>query len=197
MSRKYERQCYKCHVFQKDSSRTIRLVFRLDVFGRREMARTTKSREQNEGVEDPTDIVKIVARRLQEARIRAGLTQVQLGEKTGIKQSYIFELEVGDTNPTLKTLEKMAQALDLELRDLFPGAPGAPPLDSDLKHVMRTLDRLIKIVEEQVSQDKERLDYEKERTGREEQRRAKQDTVLGDALRYIAELRLQIGPKAG
>jgi transcriptional regulator with XRE-family HTH domain len=161
------------------------------------MARTTKSREQNEGVEDPTDIVKIVARRLQEARIRAGLTQVQLGEKTGIKQSYIFELEVGDTNPTLKTLEKMAQALDLELRDLFPGAPGAPPLDSDLKHVMRTLDRLIKIVEEQVSQDKERLDYEKERTGREEQRRAKQDTVLGDALRYIAELRLQIGPKAG
>lgn len=91
----------------------------------------------------------------------------------------------------------MAQALDLELRDLFPGAPGAPPLDFDLKHVMRTLDRLIKIVEEQVSQDKERLDYEKDRTGREEQRRAKQDTVLGDALRYIAELRLQIGPKAG
>jgi transcriptional regulator with XRE-family HTH domain len=161
------------------------------------MARTTKSHEQNEGVEDPTDIVKIVARRLQEARIRAGLTQVQLGEKTGIKQSYIFELEVGDTNPTLKTLEKMANALDLELRDLFPGALGAPPLDSDLKHVMLTLDRLIRIVEEQVRQDKERLNYEKERTGREEQRRAKQDTVLGDALRYIAELRLQISPKAG
>ena len=161
------------------------------------MARTTKSHEQNVGVEDPNDIVRIVARRLQEARIRAGLTQVQLGEKTGIKQSYIFELEYGTTNITLRTLEKMANALDLELRDLFPGSPGTPPLDSDLKHVMLTLDRLTKIVEEQVSQDKERLDYEKERTGREEQRRAKQDTVLGDALRYIAELRLQIGPKAG
>jgi transcriptional regulator with XRE-family HTH domain len=161
------------------------------------MARISKSNVQNVGEEDPNDIVKIVARRLQEARIRAGLTQVQLGEKTGIKQSYIFELEFGDTNPTLKTLEKMTKALDLELRDLFPGTPGAPPLDSDLKHVMLTLDRLTKIVEDQVSQDKERLDYEKERTGREEQKRAKQDAVLGDALRYIAELRLQISPKAG
>jgi transcriptional regulator with XRE-family HTH domain len=155
------------------------------------MAKQVKNKDVSEFVDDPNDIVKRVAHRLQEARIRAGLTQTQLGERTGIKQSYIFELEFGNTNITLRTLEKMAGALDLDLRDLFPGPPGAPPSSADLKHVLLTLDRLTKIVEEQINQDRERLDYEKERTDREEQRRAKQDTVLSNALRDIGELRHQ------
>jgi transcriptional regulator with XRE-family HTH domain len=156
------------------------------------MARQTKNRELTVGVEDLNDIVKVVARRLQEARIRAGLTQAQLGEKTGIKQSYIFELEYGTTNITLRTLEKMADALDLNIRDLFPGSADAPASDIDVKHVMLTLDRLTKLVENVVTQDKERLEYERSRMGREDQKRAKQELLLNNTLREIGELRLQL-----
>ena len=156
------------------------------------MARQSKNHEQNVGVEDPDDIVKLVARRLQETRIRAGLTQAQLGEKTGIKQSYIFELEYGTTNITLRTLEKMANALDVNLRDLFPGSPDAPASNADVKHVMLTLDRLTKIVEQIVTQDQERLDYERARADREDQKRAKQESMLSNTLREIGELRLQL-----
>ena len=114
------------------------------------MARTSKSREQDGGVEDPNDIVKIVAQRLQEARKRAGLTQIELGEKAGLKQSYIFELEYGNTNITLRTLEKMAKALDVDVRDLLPGSALAPPSATDIQNILEHLDQLVNVAEAQL-----------------------------------------------
>lgn len=114
------------------------------------MARTPKSHEQSKGAEEPNDIVKIVAQKLQEARIRAGLTQVQLGEKAGLKQSYIFELEYGNTNITLRTLEKMATALDVDVRDLLPGSALAPPSAADIQNILQHLDQLVNAAEAQL-----------------------------------------------
>jgi transcriptional regulator with XRE-family HTH domain len=158
----------------------------MDLVGEK-MAKQNKDSESNAIAEDPEDIVRIVARRLQEARIRAGLTQSQLGEKLGIRQSYIFELEVGDTNPTLKTLEKWATALGSDLRDLIPGAPGAPPSGSDIGHILVTLDRLTVILEDYIHNERQRV-------LREEQRRAKNDVVLLEALRTITLLRADLRP---
>lgn len=50
------------------------------------------------------------ARELIKSRIRAGLTQQQVAEKMGTKQSTIARLESGSTLPSLRSLQRYAQA---------------------------------------------------------------------------------------
>ena len=57
------------------------------------------------------------------ARKNAGLTQKQLSERTGIAQSDISKLETGDGNPSLKTLKRLASAMDMTLRVEFTQCP--------------------------------------------------------------------------
>lgn len=58
------------------------------------------------------------------ARNRAGLTQKQLSEKTGIAQGDISKLESGSGNPSLKTLKRIADGLDMNLKiEFVPKTP--------------------------------------------------------------------------
>jgi len=50
-----------------------------------------------------------------EARTKRGLTQQQLAEKIGTKQSAVARLEAGSINPSVGFLEKIAQALGSKL----------------------------------------------------------------------------------
>ena len=49
-------------------------------------------------------------------RLEKGLTQKQLAEKIGTKQSAIARLEGGNTNPSVAFLEKVAKALGSKLQ---------------------------------------------------------------------------------
>lgn len=58
------------------------------------------------------------------ARIRAlrtekKLSQKQLAEKAGISNTYLSDIEIGRTNPSLKTLLKIAEALSVEAAQLL------------------------------------------------------------------------------
>ena len=53
------------------------------------------------------------------ARKNAGLTQKQLSKRTGIAQSDISKLESGDGNPSLKTLKRLATAMNTTLKVEF------------------------------------------------------------------------------
>lgn len=53
----------------------------------------------------------ILAERLKEERLKAGLTQEQLAEKIGTKKSYISRIENGKTDVQLSTLFKIFQGL--------------------------------------------------------------------------------------
>lgn len=48
-------------------------------------------------------------------RLEKGLTQAELAEKIGTKQSAISRLESGSYNPSIHFLEKVAKALNLNL----------------------------------------------------------------------------------
>jgi transcriptional regulator with XRE-family HTH domain len=50
-----------------------------------------------------------------DARSRAGLTQEQLAQKMGTTQPVVARLESGRTRPSLRTLERLAQATDSRL----------------------------------------------------------------------------------
>lgn len=55
------------------------------------------------------------------ARLGEGLTQSELGRRTGVLQNYVSRIETGDAaSPRLTTLELLASALGLEIRALPP-----------------------------------------------------------------------------
>jgi ribosome-binding protein aMBF1 (putative translation factor) len=63
-----------------------------------------------------------VADALIKARARAKLTQAQLAERMGTTQPYVAKLESGRAKPTLRTLERIAEATGSRLRFVFEAA---------------------------------------------------------------------------
>lgn len=59
-----------------------------------------------------------------DARKSAGLTQKELAQRTGIAQSDISKLETGNANPSLKTLQRLAEGMGMRMRLTFVPANG-------------------------------------------------------------------------
>lgn len=51
-----------------------------------------------------------------EARCASGLTQKELAERTGIAQGDISKLEKGNANPSLRTLQRLADGMGMKLK---------------------------------------------------------------------------------
>ena len=47
------------------------------------------------------------------------LSQEELADKCGIHRTYIGALERGEKSPTLNTIEKIANALEITIKELF------------------------------------------------------------------------------
>ena len=59
-----------------------------------------------------------------DARRQSGLTQKELSERTGITQSDISRLEKGNANPSLRTLQRLAQGMGMKIKiEFLPAAP--------------------------------------------------------------------------
>ena len=61
----------------------------------------------------------ILAERIRSIREEKGLSQGDIEDRTGLKRSYVSRLEHGRTIPSIQTLEKFAQALQVPLYQLF------------------------------------------------------------------------------
>lgn len=55
----------------------------------------------------------LLGRRLAEARARAGLSQQELSERSGVRQETISRIEHGRANPTLATVDALARAMGM------------------------------------------------------------------------------------
>ena len=66
-----------------------------------------------------SEITMIVGERIQSYRRNAGLTQEKLAEIAGIHHTYVGQLERGEKNATLETIEKVTRALDITFEELF------------------------------------------------------------------------------
>ena len=60
---------------------------------------------------NPDGLRKIFGRNVRAARIKAGLTQAQLGERTGLTQQYVSLVEAGHQNITRDTMAALARAV--------------------------------------------------------------------------------------
>ena len=63
-----------------------------------------------------------ISGKIQEFRQRAGLTQAELAEKSGLPQSHISRLENAKHSPSRATLEKIAAALGVSVAEFDPSA---------------------------------------------------------------------------
>ena len=58
-----------------------------------------------------------------QARRERGLTQKELSERTGIAQADISKLENGNANPSLRTLQRLAAGMGMQVKIEFIPAP--------------------------------------------------------------------------
>ena len=66
-----------------------------------------------------SDIAKIIGQRIRNYRTQKGLSQEKLAELAGCHPTYIGQLERGEKNATLESVEKIAAAMDVSLSELF------------------------------------------------------------------------------
>lgn len=68
---------------------------------------------------DTLQLELTIAQAMIDARKESGLTQKQLSERTGIAQADISKLERGNANPSLRTLQRLAAGMGMNVRIEF------------------------------------------------------------------------------
>jgi len=59
---------------------------------------------------------------LRRVRVAAGFTQEQLGLESGVQRNFISLIELGQNQPTIGTIVKLARALGMKASDLVAEA---------------------------------------------------------------------------
>lgn len=93
-----------------------------------------------------TELIKRLGNRIRFLRKVKGLSQEQLGELSGLHTNYIGQVERGEKNVTVESLEKIAKGLDVTLEDLFQHIDPSPQADE--------LRQLIDLLAERSTQDR-------------------------------------------
>ena len=65
------------------------------------------------------DLQKAVGRNLRAYRMERGLSQEAFAKVLGVHRTYMGGVERGERNLTLKSVERMAEKLGMEARDLL------------------------------------------------------------------------------
>lgn len=64
-------------------------------------------------------ILSIVGRNISRCRRECGYTQEKLAVLSGVGESYLGRLELGKENVSVKTLERLAEVLGVEINELL------------------------------------------------------------------------------
>lgn len=71
--------------------------------------------------EDPDLLLTGIGLRILKRRQDLGLSQKEIAERLGIASAYVSRIEHGEQNLTVRTLVKIAEALDTTAVELFAG----------------------------------------------------------------------------
>lgn len=64
-------------------------------------------------------IAKVVGQRIRQRRLELGYSQEYTSEKAGVHPTYIGQVERGEKNATIESIEKICIALDYPMEELF------------------------------------------------------------------------------
>lgn len=65
------------------------------------------------------DIINRFGLTVKALRQQKGLTQEQLGERSGLNIKYIGNVERGESNPSLRSIAMLCKGLEISITDLF------------------------------------------------------------------------------
>jgi transcriptional regulator with XRE-family HTH domain len=65
------------------------------------------------------DFITNVGEKIKHIRLLQNVKQIDLAFKVGIEDSSLRRIETGRTNPTLKTLIRISNALEIDIKELF------------------------------------------------------------------------------
>ena len=86
------------------------------------------------------DLQKTVGRNLRAYRLERGLSQEAFADVLGVHRTYMGGVERGERNLTLKSLEKMAEQIGVEARELLEvEAPTSAPDNSSVESIRHRL----------------------------------------------------------
>jgi transcriptional regulator with XRE-family HTH domain len=89
---------------------------------------------------DIRDQLKYIIEKMREIRIKNGVSQMDLSLRSNISQSFIANLEKGKKQPSVLTLIRIAEALNVNPQDFFPEST-----DSNTKE--QTKEKIRKLLE--------------------------------------------------
>ncbi len=101
-------------------------------------------------------IAEKFGKRIRQLRKEKGMSQEKLAEKSGLHNTYIGQIERGEKNASLETIEKLANGLDISVGELFEPFNENPQSSSVFKKLNdmveklppKTLETLLKMVED-------------------------------------------------
>lgn len=57
--------------------------------------------------------------RIKELRIQKGLTRKELARRAGVSESWLKHIENGQNLPSIRTLARIAEVLEVSIKDIF------------------------------------------------------------------------------
>ena len=79
-----------------------------------------------------SEIAKVIGQRIRNIRLNSGLSQEKLAELSGCHPTYIGQLERGEKNATIESIEKIAVSLNVPLSQLFEKLGGIDTGERDI-----------------------------------------------------------------
>jgi len=89
-------------------------------------------------------IKELIGKRIQKLRKAHRLSQEQVAEKADISPNYLSRIECGKENPTLDMLIKLADAIKVEMWEIFDFG-----YEVNIKELRETMNRLLKESDEE------------------------------------------------
>ena len=80
------------------------------------------------------ELVQELGRKLRSLRRERNLTQQQLAEMSDLSYKYVGEIERAEKNPSIGVLNRIANALEVNLLDFLDFGPPAPASQEDKIH---------------------------------------------------------------
>ena len=79
-----------------------------------------------------SEIAKFIGQRIRNYRTQQRLSQEKLAELSGCHPTYIGQVERGEKNATLESIEKIAAAIEVPLSKLFDKMGSTPDESADI-----------------------------------------------------------------
>jgi transcriptional regulator with XRE-family HTH domain len=90
------------------------------------------------------DTKKLIGNRIQTIRKLRNMSQEAVAEKIGIDSKHLSRIEVGRNFSSLPTIEKLAEILDVEMRDFFDFYERSMTRDELRQNILEKLERTSK-----------------------------------------------------